>query len=132
MLTAAQGAVAIDPNAHPVENISVEEQERRRELRKLERTSATFAEPGHPTQFSCTVQDMSFSGANLITSGLTPDALNQLPDQLVLLFPHENREVPCKVMWRSGTAMGVKFTSFFREISPAYKKKRQRPAVRRA
>jgi hypothetical protein len=54
----------------------------------------------------CAVRDISETGARLRV-----DLPLQVPDTFELLIPLDGLEANCKVVWRRGTDVGIRFTS---------------------
>ena len=82
----------------------------RAELRKKPRRqfhySARIVTEGNEPARKCTVSDISQGGARLAL-----DNDDELPDRFVLLFTRNGgTRRRCRVIWRTGTTVGVEFT----------------------
>jgi hypothetical protein len=80
--------------------------ENRTEFRINAQGRAKIAVPGQSDTIECTVQNISPSGACLEFDTLAAP----LPD-LFAIVPDDGDDLgyPCRVMWRKGNRMGVKF-----------------------
>lgn len=94
--------------------------------------SGTIAFGGRQSTLPCAVRDLSASGARLRS-----DNPLLIPDTFELLIDLDGLEADCKVMWRRGAEVGVKFIGAPRKTAP---KRRQsvtalsqtaRPSLRR-
>ncbi len=84
------------------------------------------------TSFSCTIRDISDTGAKLKV-----DPLAALPETFILMIDLDGIEVDCQMVWRDGNHMGVKFTSEMRQKEPKRAQSlqptvaKQKPTLRR-
>jgi hypothetical protein len=79
------------------------------ELRKKPRQPfhyrASFLTPSDPTPRSCSIADISETGAKV-----TAETDGELPDQFILLLtPNGATRRLCQVIWRNGLTVGVRF-----------------------
>ncbi len=82
----------------------------RAELRKKPRRqfhySAKIVTDGKGSARTCTVSDISQTGARLVL-----DSDDELPDRFVLLFTRNgDTRRCCRIVWRTGMTVGVAFT----------------------
>ncbi len=79
--------------------------EYRKSKRRLVRQSAKMVGSDGSALGSCLMTDISGSGARLKVDGS-----EALPDQFILLLSHDGElRRTCSVVWRSETAVGVRF-----------------------
>ena len=76
---------------------------RRPEYRKDAFKFGTLRREGAP-DLSCLVWDVSSMGAKIEIEA--PDAL---PDRLTLAVGEDGEPIPCRVIWRSGSRIGLAF-----------------------
>ncbi len=79
-------------------------EERRKVQRHRTLKAGTIALNGD-SSFDCRVRNLSPAGACL-------EVANQLgiPDEFVLVVEHDHVKMPCHVIWRTATRLGVTFT----------------------
>jgi uncharacterized membrane protein YecN with MAPEG domain len=66
------------------------------------------------TPISCVVRDTSSSGARVELSGARnafSAGTERIPDQITLLMPMDRMQVECRVVWRKGALMGLRYLS---------------------
>lgn len=66
------------------------------------------------TPVACVVRDTSSSGARVELSGARnafSAGTERIPDHIVLTMPMERMEVECRVTWRKGTMLGLRYLS---------------------
>ena len=71
------------------------------------------------TPISCVVRDTSSSGARVELSGSRnafSAGTERIPDQITLLMPMDRMQVDCRVVWRKGTLMGLRYLSPARQV----------------
>lgn len=76
----------------------------------------------------CTISDLSSGGAKLALdrSGTKGTVSSEyLPDTFQLYMPYDRAQVNCKIAWRNGMQIGVRFTSPIKVISRAPRPDRQ-------
>jgi hypothetical protein len=75
--------------------------------------SGTIAYNDRHVTIACTLRDMSATGARLRVDGSVT-----APDTFELLIPLDGLEANCRVVWRAGQDLGVKFLSAPRMVAP--------------
>jgi len=84
------------------------------------------------TPFPCVVRDTSSTGA-LVDVGqgrsATFAAAPKLPNEFTLVMRRDYLEVDCRVMWRKGMMLGLRYTSPVRMLPRPAKSERARPSV---
>ncbi len=93
---------------------------RRRSRRKQTAVPAKLTFAKLRLSVSCTVVDMSGSGAKLLLSlptQATIGDLNRLPDRLKLNLPTDRLQIDCEIVWRRAGKLGVRFLSPARPYS---------------
>jgi PilZ domain len=77
--------------------------EKRRAVRQRVLKAGTIVIKGAGT-ISCTVRNMSESGASLEVASLL-----DIPDIFTLLIANDHTKRPCRVVWRRGQRIGIQF-----------------------
>jgi len=80
--------------------------ERRSVGRTLINRNAMLFYPGRPGVFSCSVRDVTNSGA-----GIRLEALDVLPVEFDLSFDNFRTVRRCRLIWRGGNFLGLAFES---------------------
>ena len=118
-LNARMAAALQRTGIKPAVEESAGEDNRRWAKRKSRNALGGIVFPGTTVPFSCTVLDISSTGARL---EMMPDRYNakasteSLPNEFVLLVTLDRIEVDCQSMWRRGSRVGVKFLGAVRPI----------------
>lgn len=72
-----------------------------------------------PTPVACVVRDTSSSGARVELSGSRTAfsaGTERIPEHITLIMPMDRMEVECRVTWRKGTMLGLRYLSPARVI----------------
>ena len=72
-----------------------------------------------PEPVTCVVRDTSSSGARLELSGnrgAFSAGAERIPDHVTLLMPMDRMQVECRVTWRKGNMIGVRYLSPARAV----------------
>ena len=91
----------------------------RRAQRKAVRTLGEIVADGSAEAMSCTVLDMSGSGARLKVDGAVRKAFSptvNIPATFRLNISRDNISVDCQLAWRENDMIGVSFTSAFKSL----------------
>ena len=86
--------------------------EARAALRRRVLKSGIAASNDRRLTVSCTVRDLSATGARLRVEGL-----RTVPDTFELIIDLDGLEADCQVMWRKGGEVGVRFVSAPRTVA---------------
>lgn len=95
--------------------------ERRWAHRKPCGYAANIVRPGSGTNISCSIVNMSTTGACLNLRDLPPDTDSSphLPAYFTLTIRTDRMEIDCAIVWRKGTELGVRFMSAPRQMRKA-------------
>ncbi|MDX2309486.1 MAG: PilZ domain-containing protein [Hyphomicrobium sp.] len=104
----------------PVSDAGTEQRWARRTNTRL---GAQIAHPSLTQPLLCTVRDMSSTGARLeVASNRGAISRDRVPDHFTLMMPTERTMVECRVAWRQGALVGVRYTSPTRRMAKPERK----------
>lgn len=83
------------------------------------RIAAEISHLSLPSPIACVVRDTSSSGARVELSGVRnafSAGTERIPDHITLVMPMDRMEVECRVTWRKGTMLGLRYLSPARTV----------------
>ena len=100
---------------------SAQDAERRWAHRKTSGYHAVICRQGAGTNISCSIVNMSTTGACLKLKNLPPSVKSSphLPAYFTLAIRVDRMEIDCAIVWRKGDRLGVKFLSAPRSMERA-------------
>jgi hypothetical protein len=78
------------------------------------RIAAEISNNTMPSPLSCVVRDTSSSGARVELTGQRgafAAGTERIPDHVTLIMPMDRMQVECRVTWRKGSMMGLRYLS---------------------